>query len=239
MSPTGLFGMMQRPAMAISSKQPQVLECMVSSSAQVPSHCRRVLVLTLTSMFLFRNLCPSGWLSTGYELPSIMDAENGALSTAFPSLSRALMSASRYQDAAIYHSQYAQANYPNVSTSTLAKIGGLPQSRVNPFSFPIIPSFQSLKLTFPFEVIGLIQHSSVAQDHASDHTAYPRTVLSSPHTCTLLPHAVECPLGYPQDDENVSRFGPGKQHIAVSSDDKPKLRVMHGMSSQMASIKSM
>ncbi|KAI6142181.1 hypothetical protein BKA82DRAFT_30542 [Pisolithus tinctorius] len=152
------------------------------------------------------------------EMPSDNVAENGALPIAPTSVPG-------YQDMA-WGSPHAQANYP-VSTPYADEDERLSIVKDQPVQLlhhtapvPITQaqvSFQCYHRDAPLVNAVTPHYNGGAQGRASDDTINPSVTLSSPDISIVLPRAVGHPLEYPQDDENVSKFGePPLAHHATT-----------------------
>ncbi|KAI6002672.1 hypothetical protein F5J12DRAFT_209880 [Pisolithus orientalis] len=164
--------------------------------------------------------------TTPVELPSSNVAESGALS---------IVPIPVPQDPGAQSSRFTHASYP-VSTSltvhpeddrrpsivsqpryryseahAITQINGQRVQLLHGVPVPITQASLPFRSYYPDPPLNTLtpHYNGVAQGRASDHITYPCIALSSPNTGTMLPHTVgnQYPLGYPQDNRNVSTFG--------------------------------
>lgn len=148
--------------------------------------------------------------TTPVELPSSNVAESGALS---------IVPIPVPQDPGAQSSRFTHASYP-VSTSLTVHpeddrrpsiINGQRVQLLHGVPVPITQASLPFRSYYPDPPLNTLtpHYNGVAQGRASDHVTYPCIALSSPNTGTMLPHTVgnQYPLGYPQDNRNVSTFG--------------------------------
>ncbi|KAI6018791.1 hypothetical protein EDC04DRAFT_2607691 [Pisolithus marmoratus] len=154
-----------------------------------------------------------------------------------PWLNQTLTPVTQHQDTA-WSGQHAQVNHP-VSTSSAVYADEMEdrlsyneahtvmQIKGQPVQLPhhAVPvsvtganiAFHSDRPDVPLVNAIMARDRWDTQDHASDQTEYTSIALSSPCASILLPYTAGYPLGYPQDDEIVSKIGePLLGHHAIA-----------------------